>query len=163
MQKNQKKGKTKSISIFQVIIIIVFVVIIAISIIRIVKDKKENSDNKNANENNVESYVEEIQTGVKINKSTKLNEAKQVDGLNVSNIQLTTSNGMTTLLAEVTNDTEAASNLKVVEISLLNQKGEVLNTATGIINELKPGEKTELNVTLTSDFVNAYDFTINVK
>lgn len=163
MPKNKKKEKTKSISIFPAIIIVVFIIVVAVCVSRIVKDKKGNSDHKNGQANNTESYVEEIQTGVKINKSTKLNEAKQVDGLKVSNIQLTTTNGMTTLLADVTNHTETATTLKVVEISLLNQKGEVLNTATGVIDALQPGGTTQLNVTLTSDFVNAYDFTINVK
>lgn len=162
MPKSKKKEKTKNISLFPTIIIIVFVIIIAVCIVKIVGNKEKTTEQKNG-KNNTESYVEEIQTGVKINKSTKLNEAKQVDGLKVSNIQLTTSNGMTTLLADVTNNTESATTLKVVEISLLDQKGEVLNTATGIIDAVEPGGKTQLNVTLTSDFVNAYDFTINVK
>ena len=107
MPKSKKKEKTKNISLFPTIIIIVFVIIIAVCIVKIVGNKEKTTEQKNG-KNNTESYVEEIQTGVKINKSTKLNEAKQVDGLKVSNIQLTTSNGMTTLLADVTNNTESA-------------------------------------------------------
>lgn len=110
-----------------------------------------------------ESYVEEIEDGIKINKSTKLNEAKQVEGFLISNIQLTTKDGMTTFLADVTNQTEQASDIKTVEIILLTQNNEELAKLTGIINALDKGETTQLNIALTSDYVEAYDFKVTIK
>ena len=159
--KRQKK-KTKSIKMWQLIVAIVVIVII---VVLIVNNRKtgENENMTAGGENTTNSYVEEIEDGVKINKSTKLNEAKEIDGLTVANIQLTTESGMTTLLADVTNNSGARTDVKAIEITLLAEDGTELTKVTGIINSLEPGETTQLNISMTSDFVNAYDFSIKAK
>ena len=161
---SSKKQKDKKINLWVIIILVVLVIAIIVGIV------VKNAGNDDGDENVVESpgteqveYVEEIEDGVKINTSTKLNEAKQVDGLTITNIQLTTKNGMSTLLADVINNTDETTDLKTIELTLLDYNGEEIVTSTGIIDSIEPGETTQLNISMTSDYVNAYDFSVKLK
>ena len=129
-----------------------------------VKNKNNNGNTSNRTNQNTStpSYVEEIDSGVKINKSTKLNEAKEISGYQITNIQLTTESGMTTLLADVTNNTGAKTEVQTVDITLLDNNGQELTTVTGIISELEAGATTQLNIAMTSDYINAYDFKVTI-
>ncbi len=160
--KNTNKKKTRSMNVWMLILLVAIIVVVIVIVINNKKSKKESANTANG-ENTSNSYVEEIEDGVKINKSTRLNEAKEIDGLTVANIQLTTESGMTTLLADVTNNSGARTEVKSIEITLLSEDGAELTKVTGIINALEAGETTQLNIAMTSDYVNAYDFNINIK
>ncbi len=162
---NDKKNK-KKITLNPLIILIVIAVIIAIIVIININNnnnKTENITPQGQEEQNTESYVEEIETGLKINKSTKLNEAKEVQGLKITNIQLSTKDGMTTLLADVINNSGAKTSLKTVEITLIDKEGNELTKVTGIVDSLDVGDSKQLNIGMTSDYVNAYDFKVEIK
>ena len=162
---NDKKNK-KKITLNPLIILIVIAVIIAIIVIININNnnnKTENITPQGQEEQNTESYVEEIETGLKINKSTKLNEAKEVQGLKITNIQLSTKDGMTTLLADVINNSGTKTALKTVEITLIDKEGNELTKVTGIIDSLDVGDSKQLNIGMTSDYVNAYDFKVEFK
>ena len=70
---------------------------------------------------------------------------------------------MTTLLADVSNNSAQKSNLKMIEIILLDKDGKELTRVNGIIDELEVNEKTQLNIAMTSDYIEAYDFKVEVK
>ena len=143
------------------IVIILIIVLLVILIFLIQRNFNRNDGEISPGQNNtVDSYVEEIEAGVKINKSTKLNEAKDVNGLLITNIQLTTESGMTTLLADVTNNTGSRTEVQTVNITLLDYDGKELTTVTGIIDGLEVGATTQLNIAMTSDYINAYDFKV---
>ena len=162
-KKSVNKKKRKSILALGAIIILIIIGIILITTLsQNSKNTKEEELNQNQSSNQ-ESYVEEIEDGIKINKSTKLNEAKEVDGLQISNIQLTTEGGMTTLLADVTNNSGAKTPVKQIEITLVREDGSEIAKITGIINELEVGATTQLNISTTSDYVEAYDFLVSTK
>ena len=167
-QKNVKRGKANQTKknnkkgLLMAIILIIIIIVIALIIIQKSKETVPGNSKEEKNSTNTESYVEEIEDGVKINKSTKLNEAKEINGLLITNIQLTTIDGMTTLLADVTNNSGTETEVKQVQITLLDQEGKELVTVTGIVNALDVGETTELNISMTSDFVNAYDFRVSM-
>ena len=145
------------------IVIILIIVLLVILIFLIQRNFNRNDGEVSPGQNNtVDSYVEEIEAGVKINKSTKLNEAKDVNGLLITNIQLTTESGMTTLLADVTNNTGSKTEVQTVDITLLDNNGQELTTVTGIISELEAGATTQLNIAMTSDYINAYDFKVTI-
>ena len=160
--KEKKRKSENRISRKTLVISIIMIIIIVVAITFIKRNKENDEGNSTVEQNTVESYVEEIEAGVKINKSTKLNEAKEVNGLLVTNIQLTAESGITTLLADVTNNTGNRTEAKVVNITLLDYEGQELTTVTGIIKELNVGETTQLNISLTSDYVNAYDFRVEM-
>ena len=161
--KNNENKKKNVLKPF-ILLIIILLIILIIAIISINKNNKNPEKNiSNGEENKVESYVEEIETGLKINKSTKLNEAKEVQGLKITNIQLSTKDGMTTLLADVINNSGTKTALKTVEITLIDKEGNELTKVTGIIDSLDVGERKQLNIGMTSDYVNAYDFKVEFK
>ena len=151
----QNNNKSKRILLFAVIIILIIICIIFF------KQKNNENDISGANQNETtQGYVEEIEPGVKINNSTKLNEAKEINGLLITNIQLTTESGMTTLLADVINNTGSKTEVQTVDITLLDNNGQELTTVTGIISELEAGATTQLNIAMTSDYINAYNFRV---
>ncbi len=138
-----------------VIVAIILIIIIVAVIVNINKKNKHETT-----ENDENSYVEEIADGIKINKSTKLNESKLVNGLLISNIQLTESDGMTTLLADVTNKTEQKTSFKKLRIILLDENENEISSMIAFLNNINAGETTQLNVSTTSNYINAYDFKV---
>ena len=153
-------NKKKIISLAIISVVILFIIIIAI----VVSNNNKENTTENENENSkYPSYVTEIEDGVKLNKSSKMTEEKVFGNYTISNVQLTTKNGMSTLLANVKNNSKDKTELKVVEITLLNEQSEELITITGIIEALEPGGTTQLNTAITSDYVQAYDYMIKEK
>ncbi|MEI3394529.1 MAG: FxLYD domain-containing protein [Clostridia bacterium] len=153
MKDNEKK----------MLIILLIILVIAIIIFVVNKNKKGNN-NENAEENNtVEEFVQVLEDGTKLNTSTKLSEAKEVNGLKFENMQLTEQNGQSVLLADVTNNSGKATNLTIVDVVLLDKNGQEIITVGGIISPLQAGEKTQFNTSMTLDYANAYDFKIVIK
>ena len=161
--KRVEAKKTNNKVVF-VALLIIIAIIICIIVVLVQKNKKEEADSGEGTKGeNTVSYVEEVEDGVKINKSTKLNEAKEINGIQISNIQLTTKDGMTTLLADVKNNSESKTKDRTIQITLINEDGSELTTITGILKGLEVGEETQLNIATTSDYVNAYDFKVALK
>lgn len=158
---NKRNRKNNLIKFILIIIVLIIISIIIALVLNRNKDKEQINNNNETNTLEEESYIEEIEDGVKINKSSKLNEVKEINGLLITNIQLTTKDGMTTLLADVQNNSGAKTDVKTLQITLLNKDGSELTTVTGIVNGLEIGETTQLNIAMTSDYVNAYDFRVS--
>ena len=153
MKDNEKK----------MLIILLIILVIAIIIFVVNKNKKGNN-NENAEENNtVEEFVQVLEDGTKLNTSTKLSEAKEVNGLKFENMQLTTQDNQTVLLADVTNTGSNKTDIQLVDVTLLDKDGNEIITVGGIISQLEPGEKTQFNTSMTLDYANAYDFKIVIK
>ena len=99
MKKNKK--------IITTIIVFVIVVVGVILILEKLSNNQENKGNqyKNDQEENkiVEKYVKELEDGTKINISNKLKETKKLEGLEISNIQLTYENNQSIILANIEN------------------------------------------------------------
>lgn len=145
------------------IMIIILAVVIMVFIIASIK-------NKNARNQNQENIVNEIdrteilEDGTKLNTSEKLNKTKILDNLEISNIHLTTSDkGVTTLLANITNKGSVSTTLKIITIKILDENGNILEEIDGVITALNVGESTQLNIGITKDYSNAYDFEIEEK
>lgn len=150
--------KNKKISINVWIVVAIILILISIIIFVVISINNKNKHEIKGEEEN--SYVEEIADGIKINKSTKLNEAKLVNGLLISNIQLTESDGMTTLLADVTNKTDQKTSLKKLKIILLDKDGKEISSMIAFLNDINAGETTQLNASTTSNYIKAYDFKV---
>lgn len=163
-----KKKKLPKKKIALAIIILAVIIIITYSTITNRKKKQqeqineliEQSQELTISDSNLGEYVKETNDGTKINISPKLNESKTVDGLEITNIQLTSSNGITTFIADVTNNTKASTNLKNVIVKFLDEEGKVLISVNGVIMPLENGQTTKLNVSLSSNYVTAYDVSV---
>lgn len=152
MKNNEKK--------FILILIVISIIIIAIVAINTNNQKKENT---NTNTNNEEKYVDVLQDGTKLNKSSKLQETKTIDGMEVSDFQLTSNGNVTILLGTITNKSNEVKGDYPVSIKILDEKGNEIITVGGYIGELQPGKSTQLNCSATFDYANAYDFEITKK
>lgn len=153
MKKNEK------IFILGLVIITIIVAIVFIAS-RSAKKKESNQPEENQV---TEEYVKVLEDGTKLNTSTKLNETKNVNGLQIGNIQLTNQNEQSVLLAEVTNNSGKDTDVMLIDIILLDKNGDEIVTVGGIIAPMKQGEKTQLNTSMTLDYANAYDFKVVVK
>ena len=71
--------------------------------------------------------------------------------------------GMSVLLADVKNNTGKATEMQLVDVTLLDKEGKEIVTVGGIIAPLENGASTQFNTSMTLDYANAYDFKVVAK
>lgn len=146
------------------IVLLVAVVIIAIVLIVVLTNRNgEEAVQQGEQENeivNEEKYTTELEDGTKLNTSEEFNNTKTYGNLEISNIQYTEKDGMSVLLADVTNNGTTRHEVEIVKITILGDNGEVITEIKPIIGEIEPGETIQLNASITADVANAKDFTI---
>ena len=163
VKKNRSKFRKIRIAIFGIIIIIVF-----IGLLKIIfkKDTKNTENSKNEftlYDSTIADYVKQSENGTKINISPKINQDMKLNELDIKNIQLTCKNGITTLLADVLNNTNKDSKIKNINIKFLDENNKEIRTVNGYIPALKIGEITKLNVSMSSNLIMAYDIQFSEK
>ena len=151
----------------RMILILLVVLVIAIIIFAISKNSNKGNkgeENNTAEENTaVEEFVEFLEDGTKLNTSEQLSKTKQVGAYKFENMQLTEQGSQTVLLADVTNTSSSATDMKLVDVTLLDKEGKEIITVGGIISPLQSGAKTQFNTSMTLDYANTYDFKITLK
>ncbi len=161
------KKKEKRMILILLIILIIAIVIFAISKNTNKGDKTNNtnSNGESTTQENAapEEFVQVLEDGTKLNTSTELNKEKQVGNYKFENMQLTTQDNQTVLLADVTNTGSNKTDIQLVDVTLLDKDGNEIITVGGIISQLEPGEKTQFNTSMTLDYANTYDFKITLK
>ena len=165
MKHGKKRSKSKKIRIAISVIIIIIVFIICFKIL-----SKKDIDNTENNEkefvlydSSIADYVKTSEEGTKINISPKINQDMKLNELDIKNIQLTCKNGITTLLADVSNNTNKDLEMKNINIKLLDENNKEIRTVRGYIPALKIGETTKLNVSMSSNLIIAYDIEFSEK
>jgi len=159
MKKNEK-----------IIISILIIITLLMTIIFFVRNRNEEV-NEPENENNIESentvvkeeFVQVLDDGTKLNISDELEKVKNIDGIEISNIQLTHKDGLTVLLADIKNNTGKKTSLKKIDVTLLDKEGKELAKISGLIEEMEIDGTTQLNTVVTSDYANVYDFKVDLK
>lgn len=152
---------------------LILVAIIIIAVLVNVRNKNNNTDDVVDHNSIVENggdqlreeigeFVEVLDDGTKMNTSDKLAETKTFSNYEVSNIQLTESNGQSLILADVKNIGTTKAEVVLIDITLLDKEGNEIVTIGGIIGDVEPGQTVQLNSSATTDFSNAYDFTIKI-
>ena len=165
MKHGKKRSNFKNIRIAIAVIIIIIVFIICFKIL-----SKKDIDNTENNEkefvlydSSIADYVKKSEDGTKINMSPKINQDTKLNELDIKNIQLTCKNGITTLLADVSNNTNKDSEMKNINIKFLDENNKEIRTVSGYIPALKIGETTKLNVSMSSNLITAYDIEFSAK
>lgn len=148
-----KKGGIK------IFIILLILGVLILGVIYFIIKNNVHTDTIEQNQTS-EEFVQILDDGTKLNTSTKLNENKNINGLQIGNIQLKREDNKTTLLADVENVTDKTINEKYLDIILIDKEAKILTTIPAITVKLEPGEKTQLNIGTQLDYVNAYDFRI---
>ena len=152
---------TKGITLIALVLIIIAVIAI-IAIFLANKGEKDNrvSSNSKSSEVQKEEYAKPLEDGSKINTSEELNKTKKLDNLEISDIQFREAGGITTLLADVTNTGKTDENEKRIIIEVIDKAGKTITTLKGRIDAVPAGGKTQINIGVTADVANAYDFRI---
>ena len=165
LKKRYYKTKFRKIIIAACIIIIIIVFIVFIKTLSKKDiDITENSKNKFVlYDSSIADYVKTCEEGTKINISPKINQDMKLNELDIKNIQLTCKNGITTLLADVLNNTNKDSEMKNINIKFLDENNKEIRTVNGYIPALKIGETTQLNVSMSSNLSTAYDINFSEK
>mgnify|MGYP004459374329 CR=1 FL=1 len=152
MRKNEKKTL--------LITIIVGIIIIG-GLILWTNSRKSKPTSGNETNTNTEEFVEVLEDGSKLNKSEQFSKTKQLDGLEIRDIQFREIGGITTLLATVENKSGKAVEKRWIKVDVLDKSGNTITTVRGIINAMNAGETTQLNMGVTADVANAYDFKVS--
>ena len=145
--------------------IILLVAVIVIAIVLIVG--LANGENKDVQQQgqeetvvNEERYTTELSDGTKLNTSEDFNNTKTYGDLTISNIQYTTRNGSSVLLADVTNNGSTRHEVEIVKLTILGDNNEVITEIKPVIGDIEPGETIKLNASISADVTNAKDFKI---
>lgn len=147
------------------IVLLVAVIIIAIVLIVAIvgMNDSENqaiNDGQNEVQMNEESYTTQLDDGTKINTSEEMSKMKTYKNLEISNIQFTEKNGMSVLLADVTNKGNTTHEEEVVKITILGENNEEIAVIHPSIEEIEPGGTAKINASISADVTNAKDFVI---
>lgn len=158
------KNKEKRMILILLVILIIAIVIFVVSKNTNKKiNTNENTSTTQLENTEPEEFVQVQEDGTKLNTSTELNKEKQVGNYKFENMQLTTQDNQTVLLADVTNTGSNKTDIQLVDVTLLDKDGNEIITVGGIISQLEPGEKTQFNTSMTLDYANTYDFKITLK
>lgn len=155
----------------------VIAIILIIAIVVMAGGKEKAPDNQGEPQNNnsvtqqnnvagpaentlVENYVKVQNDGTKVNQSEELKKMKTVDGLEISNIQLTEKGNLSVLIADVKNNTDTVRGDFGVKITLIDKDGKDMITLDGYIDKVEAGETVKMETSATTQLTNAYDFKI---
>ena len=152
MKKNEK------IMIGVLVAITVIVLIVAVN-----RGNKKNKDGNNENVAPEEEFVNVLEDGTRLNKSDKLHEEKEFDGMEITDFQLTEKDNVTLLLGTITNTSNEKKGGYPVNIKVVDKQGNEIITVAAFFGELEPGQNTQLSTSATFDYANAYDFSITKK
>lgn len=145
------------------ILIVAVALILIIAIVLVIGNKQKRNEKdlaKRVEESIVEDNVRSLEDGTKLNTSKELEKTKKIDGLEITNIQLKENGGITTLIADVKNPTKQDKEKVKIKVETLDETGKTIVTLRGKIEPIKAGETTKLNMAVTVDVANAYDFKI---
>ena len=155
MSKNEKRW------IILLVVVVIIAIVFFILITRGNNGDKENAQNAITNEVvNEEKYTEQLEDGTKLNTSEEFNSSKTYGNLEISNVQYTSKNGMSVLLADVRNNGTTTHEKEIVKIPILGDNEEVITEIKPVIGKIEPGETVKLNASVTADVANARDYKI---
>lgn len=146
MDKTNSNNKKKYIVILLILVVIIAVVVFAL----LLKKTQNNLEQE-------KSYSTTLEDATRENNSEKIKETKEIDGLQISNMSITESDNLSKLNANITNITEEEFSESILDIKLIDDNGNELKTVSGFIGKINPGETIPLSISVTFDFVNAYD------
>ncbi len=150
------------------LLILVIVGVIILAILAGVRNSKQKELGKTQEQEGeqttqtqqVGEYEQLLEDGTKINTSEELKKDKEIEGIKISNIQLSQQNGQTVLLADVTNPGQTETDVIGIKIIVLDKEGNEIGEIPGAISPLKAGETKQFNTGITQDYSNAYNFKV---
>ena len=148
--------------VFTLIGIMVVILLIVMIVKGVNKPDESQGNTTQIAEENEEKYVTELSNGTKLNNSEELNGSHTYKGVEISNIQFTSQNGNSVLLADVTNTGSTSFAEERATIVLIDENNEERRIGL-IIPSLAVGETKQINSIVTADVVNVKDFRIEAR
>ena len=108
----------------------------------------------------VEEFVTKLEDGTRLNTSEQMKNSKRVEGVEISNIQVTEKDNVSLILGTATNVTDQVQNGFTMDVKIVDKQGNEIVKIGALVGKLEPGESTEFNTSATFDFANAYDFSV---
>lgn len=155
MIKKEKKIVYGVVSVF-IILIIVTLIVKGINN----KDNTQEESEIQTENNDGLKYSMELEGGLKINTSKELTATKKYKNLEISNIQFTSKDGNSVILADIKNVGDTIQEEEIVGIDIIGADGQVMTTLSAKISKIEPGETKKLNTTVSADVVNAKNIEI---
>ena len=143
------------------ILVAITAVVIIIAIMMNVNKSKEGTTEKEMKQ--TESTISLFDDGTTLNNSAKLQETKKLEGMEISQIQLTQKNGETQLIATITNTSSTDQGDYPVIVKMLDKEGKEVGTMNGYIGKIKSQNSIKFSTEATLDSSNVYDFIITKK
>ena len=101
---------------------------------------------------------------VKVNTEENVIKDQTFEGLTFTNTSLTTTNGVSTLITEVSNSTGSDYTLEEFTITIKNKDGEVITTIPGYVGDvIKNGETRTINSSIDIDLSSSSSIEYSVK
>lgn len=105
-----------------------------------------------------------IKEDIKVNTNEKVIEDKKVDGIDIKNTSLVVEKGISTLTADVINNTDNDYKLDEYVIVIKDSKEKIIIQIPGYIGEIiKSGETRKIKTSITTDLSDAYSIEYEIK
>ena len=151
-----KKGEKRLIAVLVLITIVVIIVLVMMN-----RNKKKENEGEANNIARVEEFTTTLDDGTRLNTSSKLQETKRIEGVEIGGFQLTEKDNESILLGTATNTSNTTQGGYSVNITLIDKEGREIITIVGYVQTLAPGQSGQFSASATFDFANAYDFRIS--
>ena len=144
----------------KMIVIILIVGLIVIGVMLATRGTNKKGEETTETE---ESYTEVLEDGTRINTSDKAKKTKTVEGLEISNLQITEKDNVTVMLGTITNKGKETKEDITLKIKILDRNGKEITTVENYIGKLEVGKSTQLNTSTTYDYADMYDYEVTIE
>ena len=144
----------------KMIVIILIVGLIVIGVMLATRGTNKKGEETTETE---ESYTEVLEDGTRINTSEKTKKTKTVEGLEISNLQITEKDNVTVMLGTITNKGKETKEDITLKIKILDRNGKEITTVENYIGKLEVGKSTQLNTSTTYDYADMYDYEVTIE
>ena len=144
----------------RMIVIILIVGLIVIGVMLATRGTNKKGEETTDTE---ESYTEVLEDGTRINTSEKTKKTKTVEGIEISNLQITEKDNVTIMLGTITNKGKETKEDITLKIKILDRNGKEITTVENYIGKLEAGKSTQLNTSTTYDYADMYDYEVTIE
>ena len=150
-----KKNEKIFVGILAITAVIIIVVLL---IVKNAGNREPQIEEENKAE---EEFVQVLEDGTRLNTSEQMKKTKTIDGVEISDIQVTEKDNVTLILGTATNVSGVRTEAIPIKVTVLDKNGNEIITIRALVGELEPGESDQFNTSASFDFGNAYDFIVS--
>ena len=179
IKKKEKNEKDIGTNVAKIVVIVLIVILIAYLLIAFSKKDEDkglkpapnttidynllNVERSNGNIVMEDGTNAEVKDGVKRNTSSKLQEERTYNDMNIRDARIEATGGMSQFAATVENPYDKNIEGEFVDVVFINEDGSELARVETFFPDLEPNSTSEINASTDIDITSAYDFYIEAK